>query len=348
MTIEQYVEAMPKVELNLRLEGAYNKETLRMIAEQNEIASEIKHFKKWVAYLDEPDLSQLAEIKKTFGQWLRFPEDITRLVYDAGVYLARQNVKYAEITVNPIPLMLHGMSFEDFMTALNDGRDRVERGWDVKIKWIFAVPRDEPRRADDIARWSVSVAGQKAGVVGFGLLGPEDSQPIGQFERAFNIVTKREIPLVAEVGTSMGVDGIAEVLGEVQVNRLIDGWGLSDSVEIIEQLAEENIAVTITPSKMTLYDYVAKPSDVPLRSLYDKNIKVVLSAEQPLFYEKSLNDEYLSAVQNAGLTIEDLNDIALNAIRYSFMPVDEKQALIASFEAEFQALAEQTEAPETP
>ena len=44
MTVEDFVHAMPKVELNIRLEGGMRKETLLMIAEQNEIPDAEKNF----------------------------------------------------------------------------------------------------------------------------------------------------------------------------------------------------------------------------------------------------------------------------------------------------------------
>ena len=131
MSIENFVQAMPKVALHTQLEGALDKKRLLLIAEQNEIADELKHFDEWVALLDNPDYERLPELITTVSKWLQHPEDLTHVTYELGVNLAKQKVRYAEVHVNPIQFTENNWAFEEFMDALNDGRDRAERGWGV-------------------------------------------------------------------------------------------------------------------------------------------------------------------------------------------------------------------------
>lgn len=148
MSTESFIRAMPKVELNLHLEGSVRKDTLLTIAEQNDIPEEVKHFSQWATLLDNPDYARLDEMITTITGWLRQTDDLTRIVYELGVSLAKQNVRYAEVHVNPLPYLPLGMTFEQFLSAINDGRSRVERGWGVRLAWIITVPprRSPPRR----------------------------------------------------------------------------------------------------------------------------------------------------------------------------------------------------------
>src|SRR5690606_22028815 len=109
----------------------------------------------------------------------------------------KQNVKYAEITVNPAIYTDLGMSFQMLMEALNDGADRAERAWGVKLAWIMSMPRERPRKSDDIARWATSATAQKGNVVGMSLVGREDAQPVAQFKKAFSTVEKKNIPRIS-------------------------------------------------------------------------------------------------------------------------------------------------------
>ena len=55
MSTASFVQALPKVELNIQLEGAIQPQTLAVIADQNEIYEKMKHFQDWVNLINAPD-----------------------------------------------------------------------------------------------------------------------------------------------------------------------------------------------------------------------------------------------------------------------------------------------------
>lgn len=340
MSIENFIDAMPKVELNARLEGAFRKESLMTIADENDISAEVKRFDDLVEAWDSPDFTKLAEHVRTYHSWLRFPDDLSRLVYDAGVALSKQNVKYVEMSVNLGLHMLSGMSFDEFIGAINYGRDRVERGWDMKMAWILTVMRDEPRLADETMRWAASASGQKQGIVAFGLSGSEASQPAGQFERAFHTATKKEIPVVAQAGDTPGAEGIRSVM-ELLPNRIVDGWGLLDDEDLVDQFSKTQMPLVVSLSRAVCLGWVNDYKDYPLRQLYDENIKLVLSAEMPNAFGTTLTEEYLAAVNDCGLTVEELQEISLNAIDAGYLDDEDKAKLREDFVQAYDALREE-------
>lgn len=338
MNVEDFIKAMPKAEIGIRLEGCFRKETMLTIAEQNEIAASTKHFQDWVKLLHEPDHKRAEEIVKTIGQWIRYPDDLTHLVYDLGVNLAKQNVKYAEVLVNPSIHMLGGVSFEVFMEALNDGRDRVRRAWGVNLVWVLTVSREEPRRADEISRWAASVTGRKAGVVGFALIGPEDVQPVGQFQRAFQNSRKKEIPTMAQAGNMAGADGVSETLQELEPDRLMSGWGIDQSEALLQKLSTQQTPLLISIQAAVASGWIDKAEEYPLKNLYDENIKLVITSEMPSIYGTSLNTEYQLAVEKCGMSFTELTEIALNAVECSFLPADQKSEMLEAFRETYAGL----------
>ena len=249
MAIQDFIRAMPKVELRVHLEGLFRKETVMLIAEQNDIPLTDKKFSTWADLVESPDYAQSHDIVKNVSSWLKHPDDVTRLVYDLGVELAKQNVRYAEVGLNPSLHMLNDMSFDSFMEAINDGRDRAERGWGIRIGWLLTISREEPRRSDEIMRWASSTIGKKAGVVGLMLVGNEDAQPVGQFERAFANARKKDVPTVASAGDVNDADGIQEVLSVLQPDRLLDVKGLLTNSDVLDQVVNERIPVNVCLSR---------------------------------------------------------------------------------------------------
>jgi adenosine deaminase len=338
MSIENYIFAMPKAELNVYLEGAVRNSTWMMIAEQNEIPAESKEYNAWVQSLDDPDYGQLDELVQGITEWLRYPEDLTRLVYDLGVSLSKQNVKYAEVSVNVALFMQASLTFDEFLSALNDGRDRAERGWGIRIRWILTVPRSQPRQADEILRWATSATGKRGGVVAFGLIGDEDAQPVGQFERAFNAAQKKDVPRVVQAGTARGAEGVLEALQQLNASRIVDGWGVADAPDAIKMLDEQDIPLVVSMGRALCHGWVKEYKAYPLQHLFDQNIKLVISADMPNLYKTELSDEYLAAVEHCGLSLEELDELAINALRVSYLPEEDKAAMIADFKKAYNQL----------
>jgi adenosine deaminase len=349
MSIESFIRAMPKVELNIHLEGTMRKETLLTIAEQNDVPENIKHFNQLATVLDEPDYQRLDEIAHTVSQWLLHPEDLTRIVYELGVGLAKQNVRYAEVSINPLLYMEHGLTFEQVLSAINDGRSRVERGWKMRLAWILNVPRDQPRKADDIVRWATSAAAKKGDVVGLGLSGREDAQPAAQFERPFKTAQKKELPRTVQAGDVTGAEGILEVMNELEPNRLVDGWGTADAPDVIKLLTDRHITLDICIARALCLGQVETYAKYPLRDLYDDGITLTINSGMPSFYKTTITDEYLAVVEHGDFSVEELQELALNAVRACFLPDEEKGALLAEFVDEYTRLrAEHIDEAKTP
>jgi aminodeoxyfutalosine deaminase len=346
MSVESYVRAMPKVELHIHLEGAMQKNTLLLIAEQNEINESTKHFDEWVKLLDNPDFSRLDEIVTTVSSWLQQPEDITRIVYDLGVMLKEHNILYAEVSVKPALYMENGITFEQFLAAINDGRDRVERAWGVRLVWILTIPRDQPRKADDILRWATNASSRNGGVVALGLSGREDVQPIGQFERAFRAAEKKGLPRAPHAGDVLGAEGILEAIHNLAPDRIYDGWGSADAPDVLKLLVEEHISLNVSLGQAVSLGWVSTYSSYPLRSLYDDGVVLTIGADMPSLYKTSLTDEYLAVVEHSDFTVEELEELVLNSVRTSFMSDEDKEALLEKFTQEYARLRAEHIAPQ--
>jgi adenosine deaminase len=343
MSIESFVRAMPKVELNLQLEGALEKDTLLIIAEENDVPTSLKHFSQWAGLLDRPDYAHLDQLIQTVTQWIQQPEDLTRLVYDLGVALAKQNICYAEVAVNPLYYTEIGLTFEQFLNAINDGRDRVKRAWNVRIDWLLIVPRDQPRKADDVVRWATSTAAKKGYVLGITLAGREGAQAFEEFERSFRTAQKKELPRVVRAGDIFAGEEVLEAIQRLQPDRLADGWGTADAPDVIQLLLDNHIALDVCMAHSLCMGQVATYGDYPLRHLYDEGIDLNLSSGMPSLYKTNLSQEYLAAVEHCGFSIGELEELALRAVDSSLMADEEKQTLKSQFAEDYSRLHEEHE-----
>ncbi len=331
MSIKDFIQAAPKAELGVRLEGAMNPATLQVIANQNDIPLTIKRFSDLMAQIQKPELKRADELARVASTWISTPLELARIVYDAATALWKAKVRYAEIAVTPGLYDGMGLRLDDLFAALNDGRDRAQRAWGIRLQWIVAVPRDEPRRADDAARFAATAGGRRAGVVGLALMGSETLQPAGQFERAFKAAVKHDVPRMVQVGDGEGAEGTEAALEALQPNRLVNAWTIAASPDIMRRLAEDNVGVLAGISRGMQTGRLAQASDYPLRSLLDAGVPVTLSVDAPVHLGTHLTDAYAAVAEQAKLTEDDVRELILNGVRMSFLTGDERQALESEF-----------------
>jgi aminodeoxyfutalosine deaminase len=340
MKLHDYIQSMPKVELNVQLHGAMRPSTIGTIADQNDVTENLKLFQTWMRLYTTPEYNKLDEIARTVSGWIQQPDDLKLVIYELATTLHKQNVRYAEISIDPTLYGALNLQPEDFLTVINDGRDRAQRAWGIRLAWVIMSPRDEPRRAEEIARWTTTMAASKAGIVALGLGGRESVQPVGQFERPFKTAEKRETGRVVRAGGDELAEGVRGALETLNANRILDGRGIADNPDILALLVERNVPVVLSLTRALKHGWVKNIVDYPLRALYDAGITVVLSSDMPTFYNSSLVQEYETAVENGLISHEELTEIALNAARASFLPQEDKDALVETMRAEYAKLGE--------
>ena len=333
MSFREFINAIPKVDLNLQLTGALVKDNLLMIARQNGVPTSVEDFDKWVALLDAPDADRLDEIAAIAGSWVMYPEDISRVVYDIGVALHKQNVCYAEISVAPSPFVSTGvMSIDVFINALNDGRDRALRGWGVDMSWVFCIPSDNPRAGDDVARWVTGVSARNGNVVALGMLGKEGAQPVGQFKRAYATARKKDVFTVGNAGSDLGAEGVHSALEALNPHRLTDSIDIAQDESVLQLIRDLEIPLVVSLNRALRLRRIRKASKYPLRQLMESGVQVVLSAGMPSLYQSTLIDEYELAHEECGLSVDEIIDLARQSIRLSYLDEERMQSLLDRFE----------------
>lgn len=337
MSVESFIRALPKAELGLQFEGSIPHRALLMVADHNDKKTE-KGYLSIERQLREPDYNKLPELIAAVSQWIEFPDNLTRLTYEIGVSLSKQNIRYAEISINPLMYTQNNMSFDKFIEAMADGADRVYRGWKVRLNWILNVPRDDPRRTDEIARWSMSATGRKNGVVAIGLAGREESQPANAFERPFRNVEKKEFPRVIHSGDSKGAEAIADVLEHINPSRLLGGWGAAHAEGVVERLVAQKTPTVLYVMRDVRLGRAPSHAEYPLRTLLDAGVVTLLSAGYPELYKTTLADEYLHMVNAGVLSVDEVVAMLLDSVRHSFLSAEDKATLLAEFTAEIEAL----------
>lgn len=320
MSVADLIKSLPKYELNLRFEAAVQRETILTIADENGIPDQVRRFDSIVQLYNNPESKRFGELINHIASWMKYEDNLVRSVYDMGVLLSKDNVRYAEVSINPLLYVNNEFTYEDFLKALNDGTDRVERAWGVEIKWVMAISRGEPRRADEIARWSTSATARNHKVVGIEL-DPFGKNELSEFKRPFSNALQKNLSRRAYVHKAGDFE---QAIEQLVATNVIDGWDTAMLPEHFDLLAERQICLSVSPSRALVYNRIRNKKNFSLEPLLNHQGSCVVSTGFPIFMNSDLSNELLT-LHELGLPLETIGNLLVNAVKYAQVSDTERE-----------------------
>ncbi|HEX3053280.1 MAG TPA: adenosine deaminase [Aggregatilineaceae bacterium] len=338
MSLSEFIQAMPKVELHVHLEGTVQPATLLELATKNGVslpAADVAGLRSWYTFRD---FDHFIEIYFQICSCLCTADDLSRITYEYGRSMAEQNIRYAEVTWTPFTHVKKGLSYEDVLAGINAGRAQAKREWGVRMRWIPDIVRCNPETASTVVDWLTSSLSQDGGVVALGLGGPEAGWPPEPYESAYAQALAKGLHSNPHAGECAGPESVWGAIRALQAERLGHGVRAIEDPALVAYLADHQIPLEVNPTSNLCLGVYPSYQAHPLRTLLEAGVCVTINTDDPALFNTTLNQEYLHAVQNCGLTLDQLQTVALNAVRSTYLPENEKLAMLNIFENEYQRL----------
>jgi len=344
--IERYVSRIPKAELHVHLEGSIQPTTLLALAQRNGVqlpVQTVSDLQNWFTFRD---FNHFIEIYFEISSCLKTSEDYELIAYEFGANMARQNVRYAEVTFSPSTHQFSlGIPFDTFFTGLTRGRLLAQKEFGVEIRWIFDIVRDIPDKIHNHRRaeytLAVALEGMGNGVVALGLGGGEVGNPPEQYAKWFEKAREAGLHSAPHAGETVGPESIWGAVQDLSAERLGHGVRSIEDPVLVTYLAEKQIPLEICPTSNVRLGVYTDLAAHPLPGLYYAGVPVTINSDDPPLFNTTLNDEVKLLVDPFNFDIDTINEILLNGVRYSFLPVQEKEALEATFQAEMTKLRQE-------
>ncbi|MCD4686087.1 MAG: adenosine deaminase family protein, partial [Anaerolineae bacterium] len=208
MSLRAFVQAMPKAELHVHLEGSVQPQTLLNLAAKNGVtlpATNVAGLRDWYTFRD---FDHFIEIYFQICACLQTPDDFTRITYEYGRTMAEHNIRYAEVTWTPASHVNVQLPFATLLAGVNAGRAQAEREWGVRMQWILDISRNQPQTAPDVVQWITSPAAREGHVVALGLGGPEVGWPPEMYETAFQEALDKGLHSNPHAGETVGPESV--------------------------------------------------------------------------------------------------------------------------------------------
>jgi len=340
LTLRDFIRQMPKAELHVHLEGTMQPETLLELAQTHGIslpASDVEGVRRWYTFRD---FDHFVEIYVAICACLRRPEDFARVAYEYGRSMAAQNIRYAEVTFSPDTHILRpdGLDWPNLLNAVNAGRERARAEFDVEMRWIPDIVRCNPETAITVAEWLARDESRAGGVVAIGLGGPEAGWPPELFVEAFAYARERGLHSNPHAGEMAGPESVWGALRALGAERLGHGVRSVEDPALVEHLVAHGTPLEVCPTSNICLNAYPSYAAHPLKTLVEAGACVTINSDDPALFNTTLVDEYMHAVEDCGLTVQQLEAVALNAVRAAYLPAEEKSALRREFEGAYAGL----------
>lgn len=342
-----FIQAMPKAEIHIHLEGAIQPETVLVLAQRHQReaslpATDLAGLRRWFTFTDFPHFVQ---IYWTISDLLRTPEDFALIVHACGADMAAQNIRYRELTFTPFThtnLQNKGLTIDHLLDGLETGRRQAQRDFGVEMRWIFDVPRNvsfrtengsyDPYPAERTLEYALAGANRDHSVVGFGLGGYEVGAPPEPFAHAFQRAQAAGLLSAPHAGETMGADSVWGAVKMLGATRIGHGVRAIEDPTLLTRLKERQIVLEVNPTSNICLHVYRRLAEHPLPHLDRMGLCVTVNSDDPPLFNTSLSQEYALLATEFGYDRTNLARIARNAFLASAAPALLKQQLLAEFD----------------
>lgn len=327
-SIETFIQAMPKVELHVHLEGSIRPGTLLELAARNGVelpARSTEELRDWYVFTD---FDHFVEVYLAAANCIRTPEDVERIAADFLDGQAEQNVLHSEVTYTAsTQRMLAGIPLDDQLEAINRARSRAERDHGVTMSLTIDYPRHlDPAEFVEVARWAVE--NRSRGVSALGLGGPEVGYPPGLFRDAFAVAREAGLPSVPHAGETEGPESIRGALRDLDAVRIGHGVRCLEDPDLVAELRERQIPLEVCPTSNVCLKVAPSFAEHPLPRLLDAGLYVTINSDDPPMFGTTLTDEVVKSAAAFGLGVGDVKDLMVRAAAATLLPPEAKADLM--------------------
>ncbi|MEV7008955.1 adenosine deaminase [Streptosporangium sp. NPDC051022] len=334
MTIDAFIDALPKVELHVHLIGSASVPTVLELARRHPggpVPTAEEELRDFYRFRDFP---HFAEVYRAVNALVREPEDVATLVTGLARDLAAQNGRYVELTVTPYAHHVVGMPMRAVTEALDLAARRSLDEHGVQVGYIFDIPGEYGAEAARVTLEHALEEPPRA-LVGFGLAGIEQERPKHRdvFRDAFRAATAAGLRSLPHAGEMTGPETVWEVVDALGAERIGHGIACLDDPRLVAHLRETRIPLEVCPTSNVCTGQVAAIEDHPLPRLLKEGLYVTLNSDDPPMFATTLSREYRVAAEVFGLGREDLAELARNAVNASCLDPAGKRRIIAEIDA---------------
>ncbi|MBK3524601.1 adenosine deaminase [Streptomyces sp. MBT70] len=318
--LRSFIAGLPKAELHVHHVGSASPRIVSELAARHPGSKVPADPEALAEYFTFTDFAHFIEVYLSVVDLIRTPEDVRLLTYEVARDLARQQVRYAELTITPFSSTRRGIDERAFMDAIEDARKAAEAEFGTVLRWCFDIPGEAGLEAAEVTtRLATEDRIRPEGLVSFGLGGPEIGVPRPQFKPYFDRAIAAGLRSVPHAGETTGPETVWDALRDLRAERIGHGTSSARDPELLAYLAEHRIPLEVCPTSNIATRAVRSLEEHPIKEFTRAGVLVTINSDDPPMFGTDLNNEYAVAARLLELDERGLAALAKDAVEVSFL-----------------------------
>lgn len=358
MTIE--IRSLPKISLHDHLDGGLRPQTII------ELAAEISHqlpadnaadLGTW--FQAAADSGSLVRYLETFEHTIAVMQTahgLARVAKEFVLDLHADGVIYGELRWAPEQHLRAGLTLDETVEAVQSGIEQAIDEVAMQGGHIQAGQLVTAMRHNDLGLEiaELAVRHRNNGVVGFDIAGPEAGFLPQRHKLAFDYLAEHMFAATVHAGEADGVESIKDAIVSGRALRLGHGVRIMEDIvinrangeieavefgEVANWVHDRQLALELSPSSNLQTGAIAAwgstMADHPFDVLYNLGFNVTVNTDNRLMSATTITRELELLTEAFGYGLDDIEQFQINAARAAFLPIEEREVLIAHIEEAF-------------
>jgi len=330
-----FIEALPKTELHLHIEGTLEPELLFALAQRNKVDLPYASVDALRAAYAFTDLQSFLDLYYAGANVLRTEQDFYDMTMAYIDHARADNVRHAEIFFDPQTHTERGIGidvvFAGIARALREARDQHGFSSAMIMSFLRHLSEEDAFATLDAALplrdlykdlWN-----------GIGLDSSERGNPPEKFAGVFARCKELGFHLVAHAGEEGPPEYVLSALDVLKVERIDHGVRSEEDPALMQRLIKEQMPLTVCPLSNLKLCVVDDMAEHNIARMLRAGLAVTVNSDDPAYFGGYMNANYLAIASSLALTREELLQLARNGVNASFLPSADKARLMQEVEA---------------
>ena len=327
MNAIELIQALPKAELHVHIEGTFESELMFAIAQRNQIQIPYQSVEEVKQAYNFHNLQSFLDIYYAGANVLVHEQDFYDLAWAYFEKCAEDKVVHTEMFFDPQTHTERGVEFATVIAGLKRACQDAQQKLGISSQLIMCFLRHlSEEKAFETLEQALPF---KDEIIAVGLDSSEVGHPPAKFERVFAKAREAGFLIVAHAGEEGPPEYVWEALDLLKVNRIDHGVRSEEDKQLMARLIAEKMPLTVCPLSNLKLCVVNDMKEHNIRRLLQQGVHVTVNSDDPSYFGGYMNDNFIAIQQALDLSNEELKQLATNSFEASFISDQEKQKWIA-------------------
>jgi adenosine deaminase len=326
-----FIDAMPKAELHLHIEGTLEPELRFELAARNGLSLPYESAAQMRSAYSFHDLTSFLVGYYEAMSVLRGEQDFYDLAMAYFRTASAQGVVYAEVFFDPQAHTSRGIGFDAVVEGLHRARLDAQAHLGLRAQLIMCFLRD--MSADSAMATLEQSLPHRDKIIGVGLDSDERDNPPVKFRQVFDRARAEgyHLTMHCDVDQADAVGHIWQCLDDIGVERIDHGVNCLEDDALVARLDRDGIGLTVCPISNRFVTDGLKAAE--LKTMLDRSLRATVNSDDPAYFGAYVNQNLAAAQEAVGLTAAEVVRLVRNSFEIAWISPADRDRYVADLDA---------------